>query len=234
VGGLPISPKTLWAEAFGQGENLPVVYCLTGEGMREQLPEIRGLVTPALEQGICRPFILAGFGPVEWSRDYTPWPAPALSSGDAFSGGGAATLEWLRSTGMPALRRLWPEASEDAYLLGYSLGGLCALWMLYQGDDFAGCASCSGSLWYDGWTEYARTHPLPRPGSRIYLSLGKKEEKARNRRMAAVGVATRDTFAFLQEDSHVAETMLDWQDGGHFHDIPGRLAKAILWLMKPG
>ncbi|MDR2933055.1 MAG: alpha/beta hydrolase [Oscillospiraceae bacterium] len=230
-----LQDKHIWAEMFGDSHNPPVIYSLAGDGLLEQLPAIREYMAPALKKGQCRPFLLTGYSPVNWNHDYTPWPAPALSSKSAaFTGGGAMTLDWLRGAWMPEIeRRLSPRAElTERYVLGYSLGGLCALWMAHACDAFAGCASCSGSLWYDGWTEYTQTHLIQKGGSRVYLSLGLKEEKARNPRMAAVGDATRSLYAHLQAQATVSESALEWQEGGHFNDVPKRLAKAILWLMK--
>ena len=110
-----------------------------------------------------------------------------------------------------------------------SLGGLLAFWAVCSSGSFAGCASCSGSLWYDGWLDFLEEHP-PSPWQRVYLSLGRTEEKARNPRMAQVGEATRRSFERLQRAE--VPSRLVWQDGGHFHQIPRRLAGALTSLLK--
>lgn len=120
---------------------------------------------------------------------------------------------------------------RDRFILGYSLAGLTALYAMYVTEAFGGCAGCSGSLWYDGWQDFmSSNHPYP--GARIYLSLGKKEEKSRTARMAAVGDATRAAHRLLSEDTAVKETELIWNDGGHFSNIPERIAKAMVWLCR--
>jgi hypothetical protein len=50
--------------------------------------------------------------------------------------------------------------------------------------------------------------------------------------MSAVGDATRLAHNVLQSDTNVSESTLVWHDGGHFTDIPGRLAQAMLWLLR--
>ncbi len=43
-----------------------------------------------------------------------------------------------------------------------------------------------GSLWFPDWDHYVRNHVIQSKCS-VYLSLGGKEEKAKNKVMAAVG-----------------------------------------------
>ena len=64
----------------------------------------------------------------------------------------------------------------------------------------------------------------------VYLSLGGKEEKAKNKVMAAVGDRTRAQEGLLQEDSMVESVVLEWNAGGHFADAGKRLAKGVKWM----
>lgn len=195
------------------------------------IPAVRRAVTA----GSCRPFVLAAFSSDDWNRDYSPWPAPALSAkGEDFAGGGRATLAYLTDVFLPEtakLAEIAPKAA-DTMLAGYSLAGLFSLWAFYKTRSFGGCASCSGSLWYDGWADYQATGAAP-AGSRVYLSLGDAEEKAKNPRMAAVGDATRLAAKRLGADPGVAATTLQMNPGGHFRDVPQRISAALLWLMAP-
>lgn len=175
-----LGEKRVWVQTFGEADSLPVIYCFAGDELREQMSEIEALIAPAVARGICRPFALTAYSPVDWNRDFTPWPAPALSpKAESFAGDGAATLQWAQSTWLPEVQHRIPADSAARCLLGYSLGGLCALWMVHQCDAFSGCACCSGSLWYDGWADYMESHGIARPGSRVYLSLGKKKRNGR-------------------------------------------------------
>lgn len=158
-------------------------------------------------------FSLTAFPVADWNRDLSPWAAPAVFDAP-FAGGGGETL-----------RRLRDAAGEGAYLAGYSLAGLFALWALHQGG-FAGAASCSGSLWYPGWADWAAAHPLP-ADAKVYLSLGMKEERTRHPVMRQVGDATRACHASL---SHLAARQLTWHPGGHFTDPEGRIAQGLAWL----
>ncbi len=167
----------------------------------------------------------------EWERDFTPWPTPGLPGRDIFSGGAPEYLQFLRETVYPVLCSefpIWDKQTHHA-IAGYSLGGLFALWALFEADIFGAAASLSGSLWYDGWLDYLKTR-LPSRGSRVYLSLGRSEERAGNPRMMAVGENTRRTFAYLVETLGDDNVTLEWNRGGHFTGVSNRWHKAIDWL----
>lgn len=223
---LDLKDRTCSLFRFGEEEEnpLPLVCALAGDDFSEQLPPYAA----ALPED-CPPFLLCTFGPVDWNRDYSPWAAPALTKkSEPFPGKGGDTLMFLAENLLPVLHQKYP-VSENL-LLGYSLGGLLAFWAVCESREFSGCACCSGSLWYDGWTDYLQTHPV-RPGVRVYLSLGRREEKARNPRMARVGDATRRSLTLLQHTKGVS-SQFTLQEGGHFHQIPERLAAGTAWLLK--
>jgi predicted alpha/beta superfamily hydrolase len=123
-----------------------------------------------------------------------------------------------------------PAEGRRYYLCGYSLAGLFALWGGYQTGVFAGVAGVSPSVWYPGWREYAAAHQV-KTGS-VYLSLGQKEEKTRNKVMAFVGDAIREQYALLQWRG--IESVLEWNPGNHFVDSDVRMAKGLAWLAGRG
>ena len=170
---------------------------------------------------------LLSFPAPDWDRDLTPWAAPGLSrKGPDFGGGAEAFLEGLLAAVTEAEAAL-PAPPETRLLMGYSLGGLFALWAGTRTDRFPLLASVSGSLWYDGWCAYLEANPCR--GKRVYLSLGEREPKARNPRMARVGKSTERTEALLRASG--AETILEWNPGGHFNAPEARMAKAVKALL---
>ena len=171
------------------------------------------------------PFTLLAYPAASWNDDFSPWPAPPVFGKDGFAGHAQETLHWLTDCCLPAL----PDGPK--LIGGYSLAGLFSLWALYTCSAFQGACSCSGSLWYPGWSDFARNHHAPQD-SIVYLSLGDREEKTRSRTMAAVGDATRRQNALLQDDPAIRESVLVWHPGGHF-DQPGRrMAEGIAWLAR--
>lgn len=170
-------------------------------------------------------YALALFPVDDWNRELSPWAAPAVFGEEAFAGEAASTLHRLES----ALDRLpEPLRALPAYLCGYSLGGLFALWALHESPRFAGCAAVSGSFWFPGLCEYVRSRPLP-PETKVYLSLGKKEAKSRSRQMRTVGESLQELSAFY---SLCCCSVLEWNEGNHFTDPVGRTLRGIRWLLQ--
>lgn len=64
----------------------------------------------------------------------------------------------------------------------------------------------------------------------IYLSLGNKEEKTKNKVMERVGEAIRTHDSVLNEQK-ILHT-LEWNEGGHFIDSELRLARGFLWCIE--
>ena len=133
-------------------------------------------------------FSLAVFDVTDWNAQFSPWTAPPVFGKDAFSGKGNDTLRFLENGFLPEIKSKFPES--EVFLTGYSLAGLFSLWALYETDKFNGAVCCSSSLWFDKWDEYASLHRIKSP-STIYMSLGDREEKTKNKVMSKVGDRTR-------------------------------------------
>ena len=169
------------------------------------------------------PFSHVAFLIKDWNQELTPWGAPPVFGKTPYGDGAEKTLEFITS-------QLLPEVQEDIphlILGGYSLAGLFALWAGYQTDKFEGIAAASPSVWYPQWIDYASGNkPLAKS---VYLSLGDKEEKAKNPVMAQVGNAIRKQHELLTEQE--INTLLEWNAGNHFVDSDKRMAKGFAWLL---
>ena len=86
-------------------------------------------------------------------------------------------------------------------------------------------------MWFDGWLAHFRQVQVAAALKKVYLSVGDKEKKARNPRMAAVEDCTRAAADFLQENGVAVRFELN--PGGHFNDPSARLAKGLLALASP-
>lgn len=153
----------------------------------------------------------------DWFADYSPWPA------EGFPGQGTATYQWLAAELLPFIQAHYPH--QPAYLVGYSLAGLFALWSAYQGLAIQGVACCSGSLWYPKWQAFCQANPSPTIP--VYLSVGGKEGK--NPSMGDAVAMHKWQYQHLSAQSIPCQ--FDLNPGGHFAKIPQRLAKAITWLL---
>ena len=172
------------------------------------------------------PFALAAFTILDWNRELSPWEAPPVFGKTPFGGGAGETLRFLTEQLLPALREKGLCNEEASLCLGgYSLAGLFALWAGTRTALFKGLAAASPSVWFPGWLDYAKADPIRSPY--VYLSLGDREERAKNPVMASVGSCIREQCALLQNDHR---TTLEWNPGNHFQETEERTARAFLWL----
>lgn len=212
---------------YGEGaKRYPTMY-VNGE-----IP-LEGILTDLVDVGVQTDFILLSIKPKNWNDDFTPWAAPAFRAGEAAPQGRADVyLSCLTKEIKPYMDthyRTKPEP-QDTALFGYSLGGLTAVYAIYKTTAFGAVAGLSGSFWFDGFCEWMEREKPLRTDLRVYLSLGKNESRSKNLRMAKVAECTQRAkeilAAQLKKPVH-----FDWNEGGHFHDIEGRFAKAIVWWM---
>ena len=174
------------------------------------------------------PFALAAFSILDWNKELSPWEAPPVFGRTPFGGGAGETLAFLTDRLLPALRERCVLGSETALCLGgYSLAGLFALWAGTRTALFSGLAAASPSVWFPGWLDYVKANPIRAPY--VYLSLGDREERAKNAVMATVGSCIQTQYELLQND-HCAT--LEWNPGNHFQNSEERTAKAFLWLAR--
>ena len=183
-----------------------------------------------LKAGSERPFALATLIIEDWNNELTPWAGEPVFGKEPFGNGAPATLRLIEEELIPKLEDVFPSLKESSERLlgGYSLAALFALWGAYEGRSFTGIAAASPSVWYPGWMDFVRGH---KPNARkIYLSLGDKEYKSRNKTMATVEECIRE-YADILSGTDGVETTLDWNPGNHFVDADKRTAKAFLWAM---
>ena len=176
-----------------------------------------------------RPFLLAALRISDWNRELSPWEAPPVFGSEGFGAGAQQTLIRVLNERIPEVcRRYGLKEDIPAVLGGYSLAGFFSLWSVYQTDRFAAAAAVSPSVWFPGWIGFAQEHrPLAKS---IYLSLGDREEKTRNRVMSTVGDCIRRQYELLQSGN--TTSVLEWNEGNHFRDPDLRLAKGFAWCIE--
>lgn len=155
----------------------------------------------------------------DWNNDLSPWEAPSVFGKENFGSGASKTLG--------KLLELCGDKSKTYYIGGYSLAGLFALWTAYQTDAFSGVAVASPSMWFPGFADYMKKNEIRT--DKVYLSLGDREEKARNPVMATVGDKIREVHALLKKQG--VNCILEWNEGNHFKDADLRTARAFAWVL---
>ena len=173
---------------------------------------------------IDRPFLLVTIELEDWTIDLMPWPDGNISRDPEAGKHGQETLGFILDDLLPELESRY--GSLPVILGGYSLGGLFALWASCQSARFTAVAAASPSVWIHGWLPFAKKNaPL---AEAVYLSLGEREEHVKNQAIARVGDNLRAYYAMLQQK----RCTLVWEEGNHFNDNAGRLARAFAWCLR--
>ena len=181
------------------------------------LPEETALLSSLINSS----FIICYVHVDDWTEDLIPWPDSKITKNKESGKRAKDTLIFILDkvltahTGLPAI------------LGGYSLAGLFALWASTLTDRFTAVAAASPSLWIEGWDGYARLHPTQ--ASHVYLSLGDREEISKNQAIARIGDRVRAQYGLLRNQLGDSSCTLVMEQGGHFTDNAGRLARAFAW-----
>ena len=174
-----------------------------------------------------RPFLLVTIGLGDWTLDLMPWPDGNISRDPEAGKHGQETLDYILQDLLPELERRY--GPRPVILGGYSLGGLFALWASCRTDRFQAIAAASPSVWIHGWIPFAKKN---RPmAEAVYLSLGDREEHVKNQAIARVGDNLRAYYGMLQDQMGPEQCTLVWEEGGHFNENAGRLARAFAWCL---
>ena len=110
--------------------------------------------------------------------------------------------------------------------MGVSLSGLFAVWSGFTTDAFTNIISISGSLWYDGFTEWMNEHAPSFQVKKVCILLGEKEKNAKDKRMVTVEERTHAAAKILKSNSQ-ADVIFELVEGTHFSPILPRLERAF-------
>ena len=194
-----------------------ICYLLMPQGLSADAEEWLGA---ASESHAVSAVVITG---MDWNDDLTPWPAEGVFRKAKPFGGRAGEFLQELTAEIERFESDFGPVSER-YLLGISLSGLFAVWTAFQSDFFSGIISISGSLWYDGFAEWASgKFPVVKD---IYISLGDREKNSKDRRMGTVQDATESLVKVLQSSGVPVRYVLEG-DTTHFSPIVPRLRKAF-------
>jgi len=207
-------------------QRVPLVYYIDYNEQGEPL------LQACREAGCDMGFNLVTLSGLHWDEELTPWPSPpVVSRADRFTGGGPDLLRLLTTSIMPQVEQRLPQPAAWRVLAGYSLAGLFAVWAMHGTDEFAGCLSASGSMWYPDILPWMQSHAMSPTVRRVYLSLGDKESRSRN---AALRVTQDNTLQLARLFAHRGvTTRFVLNPGNHFQQAMQRVASGIVWHLTP-
>ena len=188
-------------------------------------------VTHDLEEGLCaisesHSMSMVLIDQVNWNDNLTPWPAPGVfKKAKPFGGKAPQFLETLTRQIIPEAETRLRIQNAERTLLGVSLSGLFALWSGFNTDHFANIVSISGSLWYDGFTDWMKTQSLSPNVEKVCLLLGNREKYSKEKRMATVEEQTIAATHILSEKC-LGNVTFELVEGTHFSPIMPRMERA--------
>lgn len=194
----------------------------------------------AIREAVNMPFAFVGVPIKDWEKELTPWSDPNISPREGVGKHAFETLDYITKQLLPSLRSRWERADRfpaeegankalPVIIGGYSLAGLFARWAASKTECFDAVAAASPSLWITSWQGFSEAHQVF--ARDVYLSLGDREERARNKIMAQVGDNIRWEYEHLQRTLGADHCTLVWEQGGHFSTPHLRLARAFAWCI---
>ena len=170
------------------------------------------------------PINIVAISGMKWNDDLTPWKAPALNPKEEdFKGKAKDFLSSLLGDICVNTEQSLRLNHPKRYIIGVSLAGLFAVWASTKTNKFECVAPISGSFWYDGFVEWFKEQELL--AERYFLSLGDKEVKAKNERLASVGSCTESILQIIQDKGKEVTFVTD--EGNYFEFFKERIEKAI-------
>ena len=168
---------------------------------------------------------------LDWDKDRTPYPCPALNKYTGpFQGKAKDYLQTLIYKILPEAEKILFGNPTSISLVGYSLAGLFALYATYQCDVFSSVGSISGSLWYPSFDTYCFSTARKKKPNCIYLSLGDKEKISRQPLLSKVEEKTISLYEHYKTEG--IQTLFELNPGNHFQNPELRIAKGISYLLK--
>ena len=164
---------------------------------------------------------------MDWNDALTPWSAEGVfRKAKPFGGHADLFLKDLREDFIPAIESSLGLKKPERTLAGISLSGLFAIWSVFRCDLFCGIASISGSFWYDGFPEWVKGQTLSPAAGKVFVSLGDREKRSRDKRMATVEEKTTEIVESMKEKGADVTFLLE-EDTTHFSPVVPRLEKAL-------
>lgn len=204
-------------------ENAPVVYsAMYAENGKALLDCCKTLG--------CPDFDLVTISELDWNADLSPWAAPSVvTDNDGFAGNAGGFTEFIRKSVIPYAESI-TGAPSYRIIAGYSMAGLYALYAPYITDIFSKSVCASGSVWYEGFLDFAENNGFVRRPDCIYLSLGDMESHTKNPVLSRTENCMDRLYHSYSQLG--IPTIFEMNKGNHYKNAVLRLAKGVVWGLK--
>jgi hypothetical protein len=164
------------------------------------------------------------------ARDYTPNHIPPEKLGEyammiPASGGGPDFLEFIKLELIPLIEKNYRANPADRGIMGYSLGGLFAAWLLHEDPSlFRRYAICSPSLQWDNFSVLSDLEKLALSDGKIVLVTSTEDEEK------PISMAVEKLIALLTKVNEIELRTLKVLGEGHHSGVPATHMKALTVL----
>ena len=167
---------------------------------------------------------------MDWFDDLTPWPAPNVYDlMPPFGGKADALLAYFENELVPQAESILGTPVHRG-ILGFSLGGLLAVYAFYKSELFTLIGGTCASIWYDGFTDWmCARKPLPQKGS-VYFCIGDREHLTKYERMSVTGECMRRATDVLAAQGY--SVLFELLPGDHLEYLAERTQRTLDWLME--
>lgn len=198
-----------------------ICYIILPEGLKS---EGEAFMENAAQKYGCNIAVLSG---LDWNRDLSPWEANGVFKKEKpFEGKAREFLRSLERDFFLGIEQSLGVKKAERSLVGISLSGLFAVWAGYNSHCIKNIASISGSLWFDGFADWAEQHAITAEVEKVYLSLGEKEKKSKEARIAAVEECTQRVASAIRAQEKEVEFHI-LSEVTHFSPVLPRLEMAL-------
>ena len=173
--------------------------------------------------------ILVGLIPQNRLDAFTPWNTHNLKSSMPDFGG--KLNEYHNQVFEHLLSQLLCKYSIDESKIaygGYSLGGLAAVYSLYNTTAPSIIFSLCGSFWYPQFFDYCENHTILNTKASLYLQNGKTEGGKHNNILSNAPILSAKLHKLLSDKLDKVTSVFD--EYGHHENIKGRYENLIEWL----
>lgn len=211
---------------------LPILYMLDGLEVEKIWDKIIEPLEEKVLKGEMKPFIAVGIYAKERQNEYTPWKQEGIAPRFvAFGGNAKEYLAFLTEELMPYIEENYRVDKENIGLMGYSLGGLFAIYTAFTEATFTKIASVSGSSWYPNLTQFVQTSQLANKEVKLYMSSGENEGAGKTNILKDAALCTHAIMKSLEEKVKSPEHFTTYFDqGGHHNYLVERYQRAIQWF----
>lgn len=219
----------------GLDKTYPVIHMQDGDMFESLFCEIIPEIENEVQNKLLEEHIVVGMKSFNRLDEYTPWCAKANDKRfPDFGGKGKEYLEFLTNDFSLALEKEFRISNQkkDHKIMGHSLGGLIALYSIFQSDYYGKIAGICSSQWYQDWISFLEKQEIKNKNVQLILLAGKKEGIGKTTIQKDAVKCSEIAYGILKKRIGQEKVTLQWDNYDHHSNLTIRLKTALEFLMK--